>query len=54
VDSPSAKTDARNGLVSDANRAGEEEYIVCLIGRVTTVSVETQKLLAGLEPILAP
>ena len=53
VDQYQVKTDARSGLISDANRANEEEYIVRLIARVTTVSVETQKLLATLPPLFS-
>ena len=45
------KTDARSGLVSDPNREGDEESIVRIVGRVTTVSLETQKLLAALPPL---
>ena len=40
-------------LTSDPNRAAEEEYIVRLVGRVTPVSLETQKLLATLPPLFA-
>ncbi len=51
VDQYQVKTHARSGLVSDPNREDNEEYIVRLVGRVTTVSLETQKLLAALPPL---
>ena len=53
VDQYQVKTDARSGLTSDPNRADDEEYIARLIGRVTTVSLETQQLLATLPPLCA-
>lgn len=37
-------TDARSGITSDPNREDEPEYIVRLVGKVVTVSVETVKL----------
>jgi predicted helicase len=41
-----------NGLiVSDPNRPDDEEYIVRLIGQVTTVSLETQKIITQLLPL---
>ncbi len=48
VDQYQVKTDARSGLVSDPNRSDDEEYIVRLIGKVVTVSLETVKLVGGL------
>src|SRR5688500_4181828 len=54
VDQYQVKTDARSGLTSDPNRADDEEYIVRLVGRVTTVSLETQKLISDLPPLLGP
>jgi predicted helicase len=38
-------------IVSDPNRADDEEYIVRLIGQVVTVSVETMALVRGLPPL---
>jgi predicted helicase len=38
-------------VLSDPNRADDEEYIVRLIGQVITVSVETMKLIASLPPL---
>jgi predicted helicase len=55
VDQYQVKTDARSGLVSDPNREGEgennEEYIVRLVGRVVTVSVQTVALVEELKTI---
>lgn len=42
------KRDERSGLVSDPNRPGEPKFILDLIARVATVSLETQKLVAQL------
>jgi len=44
-------TDKRSGIVSDPNRAGDPEYIVRLVRRVVTVSVETARLVASLPPL---
>lgn len=38
-------------ILSDPNRADDEEYIVRLIGQVVTVSVETMKLVRALPPL---
>lgn len=46
------KTDARSGLVSDPNRPDEPKFILDLIAKVVTVSLETQKLIAQLPDIL--
>jgi predicted helicase len=51
VDQYQVQTDARSGLASDPNRADDEAYIVRLIGRVVTVSLATQNLLAALPPL---
>jgi predicted helicase len=53
IDQYQIKTDARSGLVSDPNREDDEEYIVRLIGRVVTVSVQTQELIDALPPLFA-
>ncbi|MBI2815184.1 MAG: N-6 DNA methylase [Opitutae bacterium] len=45
-----AKDDS-DTVVSDPNRADDEEYIVRLIGQVVTVSVETMKLVAALPTL---
>lgn len=41
IDQYQVSTDARSGITSDPNRDDDPEYIVRLVGRVVTVSVET-------------
>jgi hypothetical protein len=41
----------RSGIVNDPNRADEPDYIVNLIQRVITVSVETVKIVKGLPEL---
>ncbi len=49
IDQYQVSTDARSGIVSDPNREDDEpEYIVRLVGKVVTVSVETVKLVEEL------
>jgi hypothetical protein len=52
IDQYQVSTDKRSGITSDPNRADDEEYIVRLVGRVVTVSVETVKLVKALPLIL--
>ena len=52
VDQYRIKTDKRSGIVNNPNRADDPEYIVKLIGKVITVSVETVEIVSGL-PTLA-
>ena len=40
--------DKRSGIVNDPNRADDQEYIVKLIRKVITVSVETAKIVNAL------
>ena len=42
------KTDNRSGITNDPNRPDDTQYIVKLIGKVITVSLETVKLVKGL------
>jgi len=49
IDQYQVSTDARSGIVSDPNREDEPEYIVRLVRKVVTVSVETVRLVAELE-----
>ena len=42
------KTDNRSGITNDPNRPDDPQYIVKLIGKVITVSLETVKLVKGL------
>ena len=44
IDQYQVSEDKRNGIESDPNSWGEEDYIVRLVGRVVTVSVETVRL----------
>src|SRR5207245_2448694 len=44
IDQYQVSEDKRSGIVSDPNREDDEEYIVRLVGRVVTVSVETVRL----------
>ena len=51
IDQYQVKTDPRSGITSDPNRADDEEYIVRLVGKVITVSLETQRTVGGLPPL---
>ena len=42
------KTDKRSGIVNDPNRADDPQYIVKLIGKVISVSLETVEIVEGL------
>ena len=42
------KTDKRSGITNDPNRPDDPQYIVKLIGKVITISLETIKLIKGL------
>lgn len=44
IDQYQVSEDKRSGIVSDPNNPDDEEYIVRLVGKVVTVSVETVKL----------
>ncbi len=48
IDQYRVKTDKRSGIVNDPNRADDPEYIVRLIGKVISVSLETVAIVAGL------
>ncbi|MGH9407652.1 MAG: type ISP restriction/modification enzyme, partial [Terriglobia bacterium] len=41
----------RNGIRSDPNRPGDEQYIVRLVGQVIRVSLETVRLVSSLPPL---
>jgi predicted helicase len=51
IDQYQVSTDARSGIINDPNRGDEPDYIVKLMGRVITVSLETQKLIAALPAL---
>jgi predicted helicase len=44
IDQYQVSIDKRSGIVSDPNDLDDEEYIVRLVGKVITVSVETVRL----------
>ena len=44
IDQYQVSVDKRSGIVSDPNNLDDEEYIVRLVGKVITVSVETVRL----------
>ena len=50
IDQYQVTTDPRSGITNDPNRDDEPDYIVKLIGKVITVSLKTQKLIAKLPP----
>ena len=45
------KIDKRSGIVNDPNRADDPQYIVKLIGKVITVSLETVKIVEALPDL---
>ena len=49
IDQYRVKTDKRSGIVNDPNRGDDPRYIVKLIGKVITVSLETVKIVEGME-----
>ncbi len=51
VDQYRVKTDKRSGIVNDPNRADDRQYIVRLIGKVITVSLETVDIINELPTI---
>jgi predicted helicase len=44
IDQYQVSQDKRSGIVSDPNNPEDEEYIVRLVGKVITVSMETVRL----------
>ena len=51
VDQYRVKTDKRSGIVNDPNRADDPQYIVKLIGKVITVSLETVDIVENLPSL---
>ena len=51
IDQYRVKTDKRSGIVNDPNRIDDLQYIVQLIGKVITVSVETVDIVNGLPAL---
>jgi predicted helicase len=48
IDQYRVKVDKRSGIINDPNREDDERYIVELVKKVTTVSLETLKVVEGL------
>ena len=46
------KTDKRSGITNNPNRLDEPDYIVKLIGKIITVSLETVKIISNLPPLM--
>ncbi len=51
IDQYRLKTDRRSGIVNDPNRADDPQYIVNLIGKVISVSLETVKIVESLPAL---
>ncbi len=51
IDQYRVKVDKRSGIVNDPNRADDPQYIVNLIGKVITVSLETVEIVEGLSAL---
>ena len=51
VDQYRVKVDKRSGIVNDPNREEDEQYIVRLLGKVITVSLETLEIVEGLPEL---
>ena len=54
IDQYRVKTDKRSGIVNDPNRDDDPQYIVKLIGKVITVSLETVEIVEGLPDLGLP
>jgi len=53
IDQYRVTKDDDGNITSDPNRLDDEEYIVRLIGQVISVSLETQKLVCSLPPVMS-
>ena len=51
IDQYRVKTDKRSGIVNDPNRTDDPQYIVRLIGKVISVSLETVKIVKALPDL---
>ena len=49
IDQYCVKVDKRSGIVNDPNREDDPQYIVKLIGRIITMSLETVEIVEGLS-----
>ncbi len=54
IDQYQIKTDKRSGIINDPNKLEDEEYIVKLIGKIITVSLETVKIVNNLPNLGLP
>ena len=54
IDQYQVKTDKRSGITNDPNRLDDEQYIVRLIKKVITVSLETVTIVNGLPDLGLP
>ena len=54
IDQYRVKEDKRSGIVNDPNREDDPQYIVKLIGKVITVSLETVEIFEGLPKLGIP
>ena len=54
IDQYRVKTDKRSGIVNDPNRLDDPQYIVKLIGKVITVSLETVEIVESLPDLGLP
>ncbi len=51
IDQYRVKTDKRSGIVNDPNRADDPQYIVRLIGKIISVSLETVEIVDSLPEL---
>ena len=54
IDQYRVKTDKRSGIINDPNREDDPQYIVNLIGKVITVSLETVEIVKNLPDLGLP
>jgi len=54
IDQYRVSTDTRSGIISNPNRHDDPEYIVCLVGKVITVSMETMAVVDALPALGLP
>jgi predicted helicase len=52
IDQYRVKTDTRSGITNNPNRPDEPDYIVKLIGKIITVSLDTVKIISNLPPLM--
>ncbi|MBW2086647.1 MAG: hypothetical protein JRI54_11565 [Deltaproteobacteria bacterium] len=51
IDQYRVKTDKRSGIVNDPNQPDDQRYIVRLVGKVVTVSLDTVKIVNSLPKL---